>query len=132
MRPQLSSTARMARSRSPFVAVTPPINRACACFAVNQFTRRTAIGQFFTALMITLFVVVAEVLEGLTVGRGRKAIRDLLEFHPREVSVRRSGEIRAVSAEELRVSDAVLVAPGGRIPIDGRCCRVTPSWLNPA
>ena len=45
-----------------------------------------AIGQFFTALIITLFVLVAEVLEGLTVGRGRKAIRDLLEFLPRSPS----------------------------------------------
>ena len=34
-----------------------------------------AIGEFFTALVITLFVLVAEVLEGLTVGRGRKAPR---------------------------------------------------------
>jgi heavy metal translocating P-type ATPase len=78
-----------------------------------------AIGQFFTALIITLFVLVAEVLEGLTVGRGRKAIRDLLEFLPREVSVRRSGAIQAVSAEELRIGDAILVAPGGRMPVDG-------------
>ena len=78
-----------------------------------------AIGQFFTALIITLFVLVAEVLEGLTVGRGRKAIRDLLEFLPREVSVRRSGAISAISAEELRIGDAILVAPGGRIPVDG-------------
>jgi heavy metal translocating P-type ATPase len=78
-----------------------------------------AIGQFFTALIITLFVLVAEVLEGLTVGRGRTAIRDLLEFLPREVSVRRSGTIRAVSAEELRIGDAILVDPGGRIPVDG-------------
>jgi heavy metal translocating P-type ATPase len=78
-----------------------------------------SIGQFFTALIITLFVLVAEVLEGLTVGRGRKAIRDLLEFLPREVSVRRSGTISAISAEELRIGDAILVAPGGRIPVDG-------------
>ena len=78
-----------------------------------------AIGQFFTALIITLFVLVAEVLEGLTVGRGRKAIRDLLEFLPREVSVRRSGAIQAVSAQELRIGDAILVAPGGRMPVDG-------------
>jgi len=78
-----------------------------------------AIGQFFTALIITLFVLVAEVLEGLTVGRGRKAIRDLLEFLPREVSVRRSGAIHSISAEELRIGDAILVAPGGRIPVDG-------------
>ncbi|WP_136620794.1 MULTISPECIES: heavy metal translocating P-type ATPase [Mesorhizobium] len=78
-----------------------------------------AIGEFFTALVITLFVLVAEVLEGLTVGRGRKAIRDLLEFLPREVSVRRSGSIRSVAAEELSLGDAILVAPGGRIPVDG-------------
>jgi P-type Cu+ transporter len=78
-----------------------------------------AIGEFFTALVITLFVLVAEVLEGLPVGRGRKAIRDLLEFLPREVSVRRAGSIRAISAEELSVGDAILVAPGGRIPVDG-------------
>ena len=78
-----------------------------------------AIGQFFTALVITLFVLVAEVLEGLTVGRGRKAIRDLLEFLPSEVSVRRTGSIRTVSASELTIGDAILVAPGGRIPVDG-------------
>jgi P-type E1-E2 ATPase len=82
------------------------------------FVAAAGIGQFFTALIITLFVLVAEVLEGLTVGRGRKAIRDLLEFLPREVSVRRSGSIRAVSTEDLRVGDAILVAPGGRIPVD--------------
>lgn len=78
-----------------------------------------AIGQFFTALVITLFVLVAEVLEGLTVGRGRKAIRDLLEFLPSEVSVRRTSSIRTVSADELTIGDAILVAPGGRIPVDG-------------
>ncbi len=78
-----------------------------------------AIGEFFTALVITLFVLVAEVLEGLTVGRGRKAISDLLEFLPREVSVRRTGAIQTVSAEDLTPGDTILVAPGGRIPVDG-------------
>ena len=34
-----------------------------------------AIREIFTALVITLFVLVAEILEGLTVGRGRAAIR---------------------------------------------------------
>jgi heavy metal translocating P-type ATPase len=78
-----------------------------------------AIGQLFTALVITVFVLVAEVLEGFTVGRGRRAIRDLLEFLPDEVSVRRSGAIQSVSAAELSVGDAILVAPGGRVPVDG-------------
>ncbi len=78
-----------------------------------------AISEFFTALVITLFVLVAEVLEGLTVGRGRKAIRDLLEFLPREVSVRRTGAIQVVSADDLKTGDSILVAPGSRIPVDG-------------
>src|SRR5580700_4736112 len=78
-----------------------------------------AISEFFTALVITLFVLVAEVLEGMTVSRGRRAIRDLLDFLPRAVSVRRSGAVAEVDADTLRAGDAVLVNPGGRIPVDG-------------
>ncbi len=78
-----------------------------------------AISQFFTALLITLFVLAAEVLEGMTVSRGRREIRDLLEFLPRAVSVRRADGVREVEADELCPGDAVLVNPGGRIPVDG-------------
>jgi Cd2+/Zn2+-exporting ATPase/Cu+-exporting ATPase len=78
-----------------------------------------AIGEFFTALVITLFVLVAEVLEGMTVSRGRRAIRDLLEFLPRSVSVRRGGAVCDVNSDDLEVGDAVLVNPGGRVPVDG-------------
>ena len=78
-----------------------------------------AISEFFTALIITLFVLVAEVLEDLTVSRGRRAIRDLLEFLPRTVSVRRAGAVHSTSAEELRRGDSVLVNPGALVPVDG-------------
>src|SRR5215469_3605028 len=78
-----------------------------------------AISEYFTALIITLFVLVAEVLEGMTVSRGRRAIRDLLDFLPRAVAVRRAGAVAQVDANELAAGDAVLVNPGGRIPVDG-------------
>src|SRR2546427_4323612 len=78
-----------------------------------------AISEFFTALVITLFVLVAEVLEGTTVARGRRAIRDLLDALPRRVSVRRPGGVRDVDSDQLKVGDAVLVNPGGLIPVDG-------------
>jgi len=78
-----------------------------------------AISEFSTALIITFFVLVAEVLEEMTVSRGRRAIHDLLEFLPRSVSVRRAGAVHALAAEELRVGDAVLVNPGGLVPVDG-------------
>ncbi|HUL42207.1 MAG TPA: cation-translocating P-type ATPase [Burkholderiales bacterium] len=78
-----------------------------------------AISEFFTALIITLFVLVAEVLEGMTVSHGRKAIRNLLDFLPRSVLVRRAGTLQQVDADVLQVGDAVLVNPGGHIPVDG-------------
>ena len=51
-----------------------------------------AIGEFFTALVITAFVLAAEILEGLTVGRGRRAIQDMLDFLPQTASVLRNGD----------------------------------------
>ena len=78
-----------------------------------------AIGQFFTALIIILFVLIAEVLEGMTVSRGRRAIKDLLDFLPRNATVRREGSAREVSAAEISLNDVVVVKPGSRIPIDG-------------
>src|SRR4029077_20810386 len=62
-----------------------------------------AIGQFFTALVIILFVLIAEVLEGLTVGRGRRAIKELLDFLPQSAIVRRQGSSREVVAFEIIV-----------------------------
>src|SRR6202049_969093 len=78
-----------------------------------------AIGEFFTALVITAFVLAAEVLEGLTVGRGRRAIQDLLNFLPRTVTVRRNAEVVEIAADQVRVGDTVIVKPGGHVPVDG-------------
>jgi P-type Cu+ transporter len=78
-----------------------------------------AIGEFFTALVIVLFVLVAEVLEGLTVGRGRRALKDLLEVLPRRALVRRGDEAQEVDMAEITPGDIVIVKPGARLPVDG-------------
>jgi heavy metal translocating P-type ATPase len=97
-----------------------------------------AISEYFTALIITLFVLVAEVLEGMTVSRGRRAIRDLLDFIPRTVTVRRGEGGRKISADELMVGDSVLVNPGAQVPVDGVVmgghsfvdeARITGEWM---
>jgi heavy metal translocating P-type ATPase len=77
------------------------------------------IGEFFTALVIAGFVLAAEVLEGLTVGRGRRAIRDLLDFLPATATVRRTGGSMRIPLSAVRVGDTVLVAPGECIAVDG-------------
>jgi cation transport ATPase len=79
-----------------------------------------AIREIFTALIITLFVLVAEILEGLTVGRGRRAIQHLIELLPSTATVRRSGTWIDVGIQEVAINDEVLVRPGGRVPVDGK------------
>ncbi|MCK6459989.1 MAG: cadmium-translocating P-type ATPase [Planctomycetes bacterium] len=78
-----------------------------------------SIGEFLTAAVIVFFVLVAEAIEDLTVGRGRRAIKDLVDLLPRTVRVRRAGEEREVGTAELRRGDIVLVRPGERIAVDG-------------
>ncbi len=78
-----------------------------------------AIREIFTALVITLFVLVAEILEGLTVGRGRQAIQRLVDLLPNSATVRRQGEWKDVTIREIAIGDEVLVRPGARVPVDG-------------
>src|SRR6202790_5279539 len=78
-----------------------------------------AIREIFTALVITLFVLVAEILEGLTVGRGRTAIRRLVGLLPTTATVRRNESWQDVAKKEIAARDIVLVKPGTRIPVDG-------------
>ena len=78
------------------------------------------IGEFFTALVITVFVLVAEVLEGLTVARGRRAIGDLLDLLPRSAWIVKNGATVEIPVRELHAGDRVLIRPGTRIPVDGQ------------
>jgi heavy metal translocating P-type ATPase len=78
-----------------------------------------AIGQFFTAIVIAFFVLFAELLEGYTVGGGRRAIEKLINALPRQVTVRRNGQETELSAEELAAGEVIVIRPGERIPVDG-------------
>src|SRR6266550_4166700 len=71
-----------------------------------------AIREIFTALVITLFVLVAEILEGLTVGRGRTAIRHLVGLLPTTATVRRNESWQDVETKEIAVGDIVAGACG--------------------
>jgi len=77
------------------------------------------IREFFTALIITLFVLVAEILEGLTVSRGRQAIADLLQYLPSTALVLLTGEFVECPIGAVSPGDRVLIRPGSRIPVDG-------------
>ena len=75
--------------------------------------------EFFTALIITLFVLIAEVLEGLTVSRGRRAIGDLLDLLPQNATLIGESGTQQVPISAIRPGNIVLVRPGERLPADG-------------
>lgn len=78
-----------------------------------------AIGEWATALLITTFVLAAEILEDLSMDRGRDALTDLMTFLPHTVRIRRDGDTVALPLTEVEPGQIVVVAPGERIPVDG-------------
>ncbi|HEY5704529.1 MAG TPA: cation-translocating P-type ATPase [Terrimicrobiaceae bacterium] len=77
------------------------------------------IGEFFTALVIAFFVLFAELLEGFTVGSGRRAIKNLIHALPRTVTVRRDGQEWEMSAAEVARHEIIIIRPGERVAADG-------------
>lgn len=78
-----------------------------------------AIGEWVTSLLITTFVLAAEILEDLSMDRGRDALTDLMAFLPETVQIRRGADITTVRLAEVQPGWPVIVAPGGRVPVDG-------------
>jgi heavy metal translocating P-type ATPase len=78
-----------------------------------------AIGETSTALLILLFVLVAEILEELNLSRGRRAMTDLAAFLPRTAFVEKDGVVEEIDIADLTAGDVVIAKPGGRIPVDG-------------
>ncbi len=81
------------------------------------------IREFFTALIITLFVLVAEILEGMTVSRGRRAIGRLLDLLPQTAEVLHDETAAEAPLASVKRGDRVLVRPGARVPVDGEVFR---------
>lgn len=79
-----------------------------------------AIGQFTTGLVITFFVLVAELLEDMTVDNGRNVLKKIAELLPHEAIIRKEGQEIHIPIKELKPEDIVIVKRGDTIPVDGK------------
>ena len=89
------------------------------------------IGEWVTALAVTVFALCAEVLEELSMDRGRDALTDLMSFLPQTARVvgapeaaesaesSQSASITEVPLDEVRPGQVIALSPGGRVPVDG-------------
>ncbi|HJW83111.1 MAG TPA: heavy metal translocating P-type ATPase [Anaerolineae bacterium] len=74
---------------------------------------------FESAALLTGFIVLGRWLEALTRGRTSEAIRKLMKLQPKIARVIRDGKEEEIPADEVEVSDLILVRPGESIPVDG-------------
>ena len=79
-----------------------------------------AIQQWPEAAMASFLFAVAEVIEGLSLERARKAVQGLMEAAPETVEVlSECGSFHESKLALVRVGDRVRVKPGQTIPLDG-------------
>ncbi|OGO29508.1 MAG: haloacid dehalogenase [Chloroflexi bacterium RBG_16_52_11] len=74
---------------------------------------------FESAALLTTFIILGRWLEALTRGRTSEAIRKLMKLQPKIARIIRDGKEEEIPAEEVEISDLILVRPGEGIPVDG-------------
>jgi Cd2+/Zn2+-exporting ATPase/Cu+-exporting ATPase len=77
------------------------------------------VGQFTAAAVIAFFVILAELLEDMTVDKGRATIIKLEESIPKTALVKRDGAELVVDLRTLSLGEVVIVRDGERVPVDG-------------
>lgn len=81
--------------------------------------------EFPEAVFVMLFFQVGELFEGYAEGKSRDSISHLMDIRPDVANVERSSsssekvEIEAVSPEEVKVGEIIIVRPGEKVPLDG-------------
>jgi Cd2+/Zn2+-exporting ATPase len=78
------------------------------------------VGAYREAATVIFIMLLGEFLEGVTVGKARKAIASLIQLAPKMAWVKREGEEVQVPIEEVTPKEVVIVKPGERIPVDGK------------
>jgi Cd2+/Zn2+-exporting ATPase len=94
----------------------------------------TAVGAYQEAAAVLFIMLLGESLEGVTVGKARKAIASLIQLSPKMAWVRRENQEVQVPIEKVKAREIVIVKPGERIPVDGKiisgCGSVNQSMLT--
>jgi len=80
----------------------------------------TAVGAYREAATVIFIMLLGEFLEGVTVGKTRKAIASLIQLSPKTAWVKRENKEVQVPIEDVKPKEVVIVRPGERIPVDGK------------
>ena len=98
-------------------------------------TRKKNVTLYFTSQGVLLSLILfGKYMEQVAAGEAGAAIRKLLRLQPASAMVRKGGEWKETSADQIRTGDEILLRPGERVPADGvivsGACAVDESMLT--
>lgn len=94
-------------------------------FGIETLMSIAAVGALFIgasaeAAMVLLLFMIGELLESYAANRARSGVTALMKLLPDDAVVIKQGQRITVSAKQLRPGDIIEVAPGARLPADGK------------
>jgi Cu+-exporting ATPase len=78
-----------------------------------------ATGEFRSAAIIALFMLIAELLDSFTMERSRGAIKELIDMAPKTARVKRGDAEVEMPVDEVMCGDIAVIRPGEKIPVEG-------------
>ncbi|MDS0525098.1 heavy metal translocating P-type ATPase [Clostridium sp. SHJSY1] len=89
-------------------------------FKIAQGETEYAMNLYFeSAAVILTLITLGKYLEAVSKGKTSEAIKALMELAPKVATVERNKRELQVKAENVNVSDIVIVRPGEKLPVDG-------------
>src|SRR5690606_34993985 len=74
---------------------------------------------FETSAVILTLITLGKLLEARAKGRTSEAIKKLMGLAPKTATLLRDGVEVEIAIDDVEIGDALIVRPGGRVPVDG-------------
>lgn len=78
-----------------------------------------AVGEYSEGCMVVFLFTIGEFLQGLALDKSRKSIKNMLEAKVEVVNVIDGEKEKAISPEEVKIGDLMIIRPGEKLDIDG-------------
>lgn len=78
-----------------------------------------AVGEYSEGCMVVFLFTIGEFLQGLALDKSRKSIKNMLEAKVEVVNIIDGEKEKAISPEEVKIGDLMIIRPGEKLDIDG-------------
>jgi Cd2+/Zn2+-exporting ATPase len=77
------------------------------------------IGQYEEGATVAFLYAVSDLLEGWTMEKSRRSIRQLMDLTPKLARVKRNGKETDLPVEDIAIGETLIIRPGEKIALDG-------------